>query len=339
VRQPGAEDGCLYGGTENMMAGMRKLGQVMGLMLALGLGACADAGLEPAIDAAAYPGQEQQAGAKNAVERALDGLKVKPHRISRARQQKLGDALAAKMLKKMRLSHDKAKTARVKKIVNRVAAAIPGGLKWRVHLIDDAKANAFTTGGGHLFITRGMVDLLDDEGRIAAVLSHEMAHNMLGHVVDAQKKKAMARSMHKFSRDVLTKQMSMRWLGRSLSFIVNTSLNSYSRTQEDEADAKGMEYLVAAGWPPAKALETFDVLSKTYRDQPGLKNFFYGNHPTYAERRWHLQNIIKAHFRQQAGLPKVRAPNFGASKPQAALRKPSAPQPAPETPEAGTGLW
>ena len=312
-----------------------------GLLLALSLAACADAGLEPAIDAAAYPGQSGQTG-KNALARALEGLKAKaaPERISRARQQELGDRLAASMLKKTRLSTDKAMTARVKKIVKRIGAVIPdSGLTWRTYLIDDAKANAFTTGGGHLFISTGMVNLLKDDGRIAAVLSHEMAHNTLGHVVDAQKKKAMARGMHEFSREVLTKQMRMRWLGRSLSFIVNTSLNSYSRGQEDEADARGMEYLVAAGWPPAKALETFDILSKTYRDQPQLKNFFYGNHPTYEARRWHLQNVIKAHFRQQAGLPEVRGPNFGAAMPED--NRPPAPvaQAAQPEPEPGTGLW
>jgi predicted Zn-dependent protease len=318
-------------------------------MLALGLSACADAGLEPAIDAAAYPGADSQKQ-ENAVAKWLNGLKEKPAGASRARQQQLGDALAAKMLKKTRLSHDKAKAARAGRIVERLAGAIPDGPKWRVHLIDDAKANAFTTGGGHLFITTGMIDLLDDDGRIAAVLAHEMAHNMLGHVVDAQKKKDLARSMHRFSRDVLTKQMRMRWLGRSLSFLVNTSLNTYSRAQEDEADAKGMEYLVAAGWPPAKALETFDILAKTYRDQPEFKNFFYGNHPTYEARRWHLQNVIRAHFRQQAGLPPVRGPNFSAARAGAAApvtrqdgmaastAKATPKEPAAK-PEPGMGLW
>jgi len=303
--------------------------------MALLLSACAGHGLEPDLEAASgTPASQRQADASSAASAAapsvapaparaeapdsgggpLESL-LHPEREKQRRmiaQNKLGEKLAREMLAKVKLADDAATGKRLEKIVERLARANPqsGHDKWRVHLIADPRANAFTTGAGHLFITTGMVELLGDDEKIATVLAHEMAHNALGHVIEAQEKKAMARDAHRFSREVLAGKMSMEWLSKSLSFLVNTSLNTYSRQQEDEADAEGLDYLVRAGWPPQAVLRTFDKLAKYYREDPGVKNFFYGNHPTYKSRRWHMANTIRAHYRNQAGLPPVRTRNY-----------------------------
>jgi len=41
-----------------------------------------------------------------------------------------------------------------------------------------------------------------------------------------------------------------------------------------------------------------------------VKNFFYSHHPLYTRRRWYLANRIKAHYREQAGLPPVQRANW-----------------------------
>ncbi|HHN73274.1 MAG TPA: hypothetical protein ENK13_04210, partial [Thermopetrobacter sp.] len=184
-------------------------------------------------------------------------------------------------------------------------------------------------------------------GQLATVLAHEMAHNWLAHVVLAREKKRLARNAHRFSREVLEKQLKMAWLGKSLSFIVNTSLNTYSRAQEDEADADGMDLLVRAGWPPQVVLETFDRMRRVYRDGPEFTNFFYGNHPSYRARRWHIVNLIRAHYRAQAGLPPPAPPNFGPRR-RAAETADAGPAHGEDVPrrttanasaEVGAGLW
>ncbi len=237
-----------------------------------------------------------------------------PDQPSRAARQKLGDDLARKVLEKVKLSHDKRQRGRVEAIVRRLARVArresPWPARWRVYLVDEKSADAFTAGGGHLFITTGMIDLLRTDERIATVLAHEMAHNLLGHVWAAKEKKDMARRAHRFSREVLAGRMRMRWLGESLSFLVNTSLNVYSRQQEYDADGEGLHLLVLAGYRPQVALETFDYLKRHFREEAGLKNFFRSNHPLYERRRWYLANRIRAYYRAQAGLPPVRHANW-----------------------------
>lgn len=284
---------------------------VFGFVLIMPLSACVQDGTAPRIEAAA-----QQPGAipaRSFFARINDRLQktFAPRRITLEERQKLGDALTDAMLKQVKLSTDEKKIERVRAIMRRLAAADDSGLRWQVYLVDDPKPNAFTTGGGHLFITTGMLDVLENDDQIATVLAHEMAHNRLAHVVLAEEKRQMARKAHEFSREVLEKRWNMAWLGKSLSFIVNTSLNTYSRAQEDEADEEGMALLVKAGYKPQVMLETFDRMRKIYRERPGLANFFYGNHPLYKDRRWHIENLIRAHYRAQAGLPPPRPPNFG----------------------------
>ncbi len=229
-----------------------------------------------------------------------------------ARQQRLGEDLAMRILKDARLADDARLRRRLRSLVARLAAATEQtrAHPWRVHLLDSARADAFTTGGGHLFITTGMVDLLKKDERIATVLAHEMAHNLMGHVLLAREKKELARRAQAFSREVISGDMKLDWLGKSVNFIVLTSLNTYSRQQEHEADAEGLDIMVRAGHAPQVALETFDYLNRHFRDEPAVRNFFYGIHPNYGSRRWHLANLIRAHYRRQAGLPPVRRGNW-----------------------------
>ena len=237
-----------------------------------------------------------------------------PDKPSRAQRQKLGDDLTRKVLQQVKLARNNTERRRVEAIVRRLAQAArqesDWPRQWRVYLVDEKSADAFTAGGGNLFITTGMVDLLRTDERIATVLAHEMAHNLLGHVWAAKVRKDMARRAHRFSREVLGDKMRMGWLGDSLSFLVNTSLNIYSRQQEYDADAEGLHLLVLAGYRPQVALETFDYLKRHFREQSAVKNFFYSNHPLYHRRRWYLANRIRAYYRAQAGLPPVRRANW-----------------------------
>jgi len=327
------------------VTGLRTWKGMAAIALVLGLSACTGYGLHPDDPIpAAHWNESDQAQKPFAIFLAsLKGGRKDEERAALRAQQEIGNRLAERMLKKVRLSKDEGEKRRVERLVARLAKATPRAVEdWHVYLVEDPRPNAFTTGGGHLFITTGMVRLLGDDERIATVLAHEMAHNTLAHVIYAREKKAMARDAHAFSWE-LARSTNMEWLGKSLSFIVNATLNSYSRQQEDEADAEGLDYLVRAGWEPQVALRTFDVLAKHYHDEPELKNFFYGNHPTYTTRRWHLANVIRAHYRKEAGLPEVRRKNFRAGadgERSGPVRRPT--EPVAEMPSAGgedSPLW
>ena len=49
-------------------------------------------------------------------------------------------------------------------------------MKWTFTVIDEGSINAFTTGGGYVYVHRGLLAYLNSEAEMAAVLGHEIAH-------------------------------------------------------------------------------------------------------------------------------------------------------------------
>ncbi len=49
-------------------------------------------------------------------------------------------------------------------------------LPWTFVVVDESDFNAYSTPGGHVFVTRGLVDRCTDEAELAGILAHEIAH-------------------------------------------------------------------------------------------------------------------------------------------------------------------
>jgi len=64
-------------------------------------------------------------------------------------------------------------------VINSNQPAIRNG--YHVMLLDSRELNAFSTAGGHIFITKGLIDIVPSEDAIAGIIAHELAHVMLKH--------------------------------------------------------------------------------------------------------------------------------------------------------------
>ena len=56
-------------------------------------------------------------------------------------------------------------------------------LSFHFAVLDADHANAYSTPGGYVFITKGAIDLMRDESELAAVLGHEIGHITRKHIV------------------------------------------------------------------------------------------------------------------------------------------------------------
>ena len=54
-------------------------------------------------------------------------------------------------------------------------------LPWTFRVVDDPVPNSFAFPGGFVLITRGLVELLNSEAELAAVLGHQIGHVNAGH--------------------------------------------------------------------------------------------------------------------------------------------------------------
>jgi len=67
--------------------------------------------------------------------------------------------------------------------------------QWRTHVLRDSRLNAFSIGDGHIFVTEGMLRFVDSEAELAALLSHEFAHQVAGHFCEQRRKPGFVRHL------------------------------------------------------------------------------------------------------------------------------------------------
>lgn len=122
--------------------------------------------------------------------------------------------------------------------------------EWEAHVIRERQANAFCLPAGKIFVFTGILRVAEDDGELAAVLAHEMAH-------------ALA---HHGSERVARQQGG----GNILSSL------RYDRMQESEADKIGLFLLPFAGYDPDEAAEFWQRMMA--RGGAALPEFLSG-HP------------------------------------------------------------
>lgn len=114
---------------------------------------------------------------------------------------------------------------------------------WQIAVLRSAEPNALSVGGGRLFVTQGLFAALHTEAELAAVLSHEMAHDLLGHQAVAYQRAA------KGSHPAV----------------------SYNIQEEINADALGALLLNRAGYEPAAALSALTLFYRSPRREVSQK--------------------------------------------------------------------
>jgi predicted Zn-dependent protease len=153
---------------------------------------------------------------------------------------------------------------------------------YQVTILNSPLVNAFALPNGRLYVTRGLLALANDSSEVAAVLSHEIAHVTLRHA--SQRNELQARS-------ALIKRVTENVLNDAEQAAVvqdqaRSSLASFSRSQELEADQTGVRVLARAGFDPYGAPRFLTALEKA---SSGSRNDSAGaemtaSHPSTGER-------------------------------------------------------
>jgi predicted Zn-dependent protease len=150
--------------------------------------------------------------------------------------------------------------AYVAQVGNRLAEA--AGLQGRCTftLVNSDVVNAFAVPGCYIYVTRGLLAIVNSEAELAAVLGHELGH-IAGRHSAQQQKRSVWRSLGVMAIGAITGSDALTQLaGTAATFFTLR----YSRKHEHEADDLGLEYLHAAGYDP---YETMDMLGALERHQ------------------------------------------------------------------------
>lgn len=127
----------------------------------------------------------------------------------------------------------------------------------RVYVVNSTVMNAFALPGGHIILHSRMLDSMTRPGELAALIGHEYTHVEERH------------SMQAIARSVAAYAFLAALLGdvAGLSAVLLDAANSigqlsYSRSLEAEADRKGAERLVAAGYTTHEMVSLFELLQR-----------------------------------------------------------------------------
>jgi predicted Zn-dependent protease len=130
-------------------------------------------------------------------------------------------------------------------------------LNWHFGVLADNDVNAFAAPGGYVFVTSGLLDMLDNEAQLAGVLSHEIAHVTHKDYLKAMRSNNLlgaALDVGSFVGNAATNGQASAQEREFAQSVVNASKEVYARgldkSDEYAADQAALQTMTRAGYDP-----------------------------------------------------------------------------------------
>ncbi|MBN1944559.1 MAG: M48 family metalloprotease [Bradymonadales bacterium] len=135
--------------------------------------------------------------------------------------------------------------------IQTVSAVERDDLDYRFHVVQSDQINAFAVPGGWIYVTTGLIEAVDNEAELAAVVGHEVGHVAHRHGV-ARLERALAVGL------VTSLFLGDGFAAEAINFITSMVLNTtYSQDQEYDADDQGLVFAANAGYNPWGMIDLF----------------------------------------------------------------------------------
>lgn len=158
-------------------------------------------------------------------------------------------------------------------------------LPYEFVVLNNSVPNAWALPGGKIAINRGLLDYLDDEAQLAAVLAHEIVHAAARHGASQISRGTLA-NIGMLAVGVGTQGRDNSQLYAAASQLGAAAwMAKYGRDDELESDYYGMDYMARAGYEPQAAVElqrTFVKLSEGR--QADFISGLFASHPPSVRR-------------------------------------------------------
>ena len=155
-------------------------------------------------------------------------------------------------------------------------------LPWTFRAVDDPSPNAFALPGGYIFVTRGLLDLMNNEAELASVVGHEIGHVTARHSVQQmsqQQLAGLALGVGAILSPTVAQLGGIAQQGLGLLFL------KYGRDDERQADDLGFRYALTQGYDVRYMDDVFRSLQRLGEasKQSPLPTWL-ATHPGEAER-------------------------------------------------------
>ena len=214
--------------------------------------------------------------------------------LSEAQEVELGKKIDQQLEKEFGFCGPPQLQAYVDQVGQKIASqAQPRGFRYTFKILNDESINALALPGGYIYVTRGLLAVLNNEAELAGVIGHEVGHACSRHAAKQVTKAQIFQllSLGAMGAAAAASPTAREHLDAMFVFsneFLTQVLLGYGRENELEADEKGMRYVCQTGYDPRQVTEFLRYL-RTKEQLQGI-NFqgFRLTHPETAER------IIKA---------------------------------------------
>lgn len=196
-----------------------------------------------------------------------------------------------------KLSTNRANTAMVKRVGERLATAVETYLRengmgsdvelfsWEFNLVADRTVNAWCMPGGKIVVFEGLLPYTQDEASLAIVLGHEIAHAVARHSAEQMSKELR----NYYGVQLLGKVLDMSGVDHGVSQLAQIVAQKglqfrslkYSRDHESEADHMGLIFAAMAGYDPTVAVGFWERMAQSSSKNT---NDMFSDHPSDAKR-------------------------------------------------------
>ncbi|THY34900.1 hypothetical protein D6D01_01771 [Aureobasidium pullulans] len=213
--------------------------------------------------------------------------------ISAASEQQSGEELYQQVMSEYQgrilpPSHPQHKL--VQRVLNRLIphSGLPTETNnWEVHVIKDEQKNAFVIPGGKVFVFSGILEVCQGEQGLAAVLGHEIAHNVAHHSAERMSSYFVFLPV----AIVASLLLGLGDVGNVFTRMVVdlVFLRPGSRKQESEADYIGLMMMSQACYDPSAAV---GLWSRMHDAEEGAPPQFLSTHPSSHNRMEKIQSWL-----------------------------------------------
>jgi predicted Zn-dependent protease len=171
-------------------------------------------------------------------------------------------------------------------------------LDWQFTVLDSQQINAFALPGGHVYMSRGLLEKMSNEAQLAGVLGHEIGHVTARH------------SSQRISQAMLVQGVAvglaiggaasdedwLTWTGVGVGAGGGLYLLSFSRDNESEADSLGIRYMTKLGYNPWGQVQVMEILKEAAGKEGSKLEEFFSTHPLSSTRIERLSREIEEKY-------------------------------------------
>ncbi len=225
------------------------------------------------------------------------GMKMEPETLQD--EVSTGRFVSGQILGAAKLNHNRELQRYINLVGRRVAdQSDRRDLAWSFGVIDSTAVNAFAAPGGQILVTSQLLQLLESEDELAAVLAHEVAHIVRKHhyrVIRKQRMLEFGAQAVKISED----QSGMS--EKLASMVAQILARGLDQSAEYEADRDGMIYAARAGYDASALIRVIEKLGSLSAKEPS-NELLFSTHPSPDNRRIAIAKQVNAEL-EKAAVP------------------------------------